>query len=165
MKKKSTAPKPKKSATPVIYPQPDVDDAPQLSLLSDVDLSELYTHSSREKINYVRSGVSKDELVSFKDKLNLDYDSLSRILSVSRAKLLKKKSTEKFDLYTSERILMLADLVGYGYRVFEDKASFNEWLKTPNTALSERTPLDLMDTMYGIGEVRNLIGRIEHGIY
>jgi len=61
--------------------------------------------------------------------------------------------------------MLLADVVVYGQFVFEDKDSFNEWLKTNNKALGNKAPIELMDTIYGIDEVKKEIGRIEYGVF
>jgi putative toxin-antitoxin system antitoxin component (TIGR02293 family) len=61
--------------------------------------------------------------------------------------------------------LLLADIYSYGYQVFENKEGFNQWMKQTNTALGGATPLQLLDTLYGMEEVKHLIGRIEYGVY
>jgi putative toxin-antitoxin system antitoxin component (TIGR02293 family) len=124
-----------------------------------------YAAPVSEKINVIKNGVSKQELEAVKEESDLDYETLSNILSVSKAKLHSKKGADKFDQNTSERIMLVADLVAYGQSVFEHKDSFNEWLKTNNTALGNKTPIELMDTIYGIDEVKKEIGRIEYGVF
>lgn len=128
-------------------------------------LSDLYKLSSATKIGYIKRGISKLYLVGIKDAINLDYDTLGRILSVSRAKLLSKKPEEKFDQLTSERIMLLADVFSYGLVVFEDKDRLTAWLKRPSKALGDKSPIDMMDTLYGIQEVKSELGRIEYGVY
>ena len=118
-----------------------------------------------QKINLIRDGVSKNDLEVIKEQSDLDYDTLSTILAVSRATLINKKGIEKFDSATSERILLLADTLAYGQSVFEDKHRFNTWMKTSNKSLGDKPPLALMDTLYGIQEIKKLIGRIEYGIF
>ncbi len=118
-----------------------------------------------QKINLIRDGVSKNDLEVIKEESDLDYDTLSTILAVSRATLINKKGNDKFDSATSERILLLADTLAYGLSVFEDKDRFNTWMKNSNKALGDKSPLTLMDTLYGIQEVKKLIGRIEYGVF
>jgi putative toxin-antitoxin system antitoxin component (TIGR02293 family) len=135
------------------------------SSISSVQISNLHTIPTGEKIAIIRNGVSKNELQEIKDESNLDYDTLSNILSVSRAKLINKKPAEKFDQATSERIMLLADVIAYGQSVFEDKELFNTWMKKPSVALGGKTPLEMMDTIYGLQEVKKELGRIEYGVY
>lgn len=121
--------------------------------------------SVREKIEIIRAGVSKKQLAMIKHEMNLDYDELSEILSTSRATLINKKNSEKFGSQISERLVQLNDVVAYGREVFEDNDNFNEWLRTPSEALGNVTPLSIMDTLYGIDEVKKEIGRIAYGVY
>lgn len=121
--------------------------------------------TATDKIGIIRAGVSKKQLTEIKQEMDLDYDELSEVLSTSRATLIKKRNTEKFDAQTSERIVLLNDVLAYGREVFEDNSNFNEWLRTPSEALGYVTPLSMMDTLYGIDEVKKEIGRIAYGVY
>lgn len=117
------------------------------------------------KIDLIKQGLSKDNLDEVKAQGEFDYVTLSNLLSVSRAKLLNKKKDEKFDPATSERIMLLGDVIAYGKSVFEDDERFHTWLRKASTALGGQKPLDLMDTVYGIEEVKKELGRIEYGIF
>jgi putative toxin-antitoxin system antitoxin component (TIGR02293 family) len=138
----------------------DMDDKPVT-----FSFSELSRISALDKINLIRKGLSKNNMDEIKKEAGLDYVTLSSLLSVSRAKLLSKKKNERFDILTSERIMLLGDVISYGHSVFEDDAKFNTWLRKPSKALGSRTPLELMDTVYGIEEIKKELGRIEYGVY
>ena len=128
-------------------------------------LATIPSMDTSEKITLIRNGVSKNDLEDIKQHSGLDYDTLAKILAVSRATLINKKGLEKFDTATSERILLLADTLSYGESVFEDGDRFNSWMKTSNKALGNRAPIEMMDTVYGIQEVKKMIGRIEYGVF
>ncbi len=118
-----------------------------------------------EKMEMFRGGISKAKLEALKQKTNLDYDRLSTLLSTTRATLINKKGTEPFGAALSERIVSIADVYSYGFEVFEDEAKFNQWVVRPNLALGGKQPFDLLDNQFGREEVKNLIGRIEYGVY
>lgn len=118
-----------------------------------------------EKMDMVREGVSKKNLENLKRKTNLDYDKLSTILLTNRATLINKKGTENFSIALSERIVSIADLYSYGFEVFEDEAKFNEWIFRPNKALGGKQPFHLLDNYFGREEIKNVIGRINYGVY
>jgi putative toxin-antitoxin system antitoxin component (TIGR02293 family) len=118
-----------------------------------------------EKMHIVKDGVSKKDLELLKSKTDLDYTMLAKALSVTRATLINKKRSEKFNVNLSERILGMADLYSYGFEVFENEERFNHWMGQPNKALGGKAPYDLIDNQFGREEVRNLIGRIDYGIY
>lgn len=118
-----------------------------------------------EKMDIVRAGITKEDLESLKERTALDYEQLAHALSVTRATLINKKKEEKFNTVLSERIVDLADLYSYGYEVFEDIDRFNEWIFRPNKALGGQKPYALLDNQFGRAEVRNIIGRIDYGVY
>ena len=62
-----------------------------------------------EKMIVSKSGVSKKDLVSLKQKTELDYDRLAKTLSVTRSTLINKKTSEKFSPTVSEKIVGLAE--------------------------------------------------------
>ncbi len=117
-----------------------------------------------EKMNIIKGGLSKKDLENLKEKTTLDYDKLAIALSVTRATLINKKGKEKFNISLSERIISLADIYSYGYEVFEDAATFNRWMFRSNKALGGEIPYHFMDNQFGREEVRNVIGRIDHGV-
>lgn len=121
--------------------------------------------SLQYKIDIIRNGITKKQLEAIKSETDLDYRTLSSVLLISRTSLIKKKGDEKFDQSTSERILRFAEFISYGREVFENRERFQAWLRHPATALGGRAPLELLDTLYGIEEVKKELGRIEYGVY
>jgi putative toxin-antitoxin system antitoxin component (TIGR02293 family) len=118
-----------------------------------------------EKMYISKMGISKKSLVSLKTRTHLGYDKIAKALSVTRATLINKKGGEKFNPTLSEKIVGLAEIYSYGFEVFEDEHRFNDWILKPNRALNGKTPFELLDSQYGREEVKNIIGRIEYGIY
>jgi len=118
-----------------------------------------------EKMVLADQGITKKDLEALKEKADLDYDDLARALSVGRATLINKKGSQKFNPALSEKIVGLADLYSYGYEVFEDKDRFNQWMLRPNQALGGQAPYNLIHNQFGREEVRNVIGRIEYGVF
>lgn len=118
-----------------------------------------------DKMQKSRNGVTKGELEQLKEKASLDYDTLAKGLAVSRATLINKKGNDKFTPEISEKIVGLVDVYAYGYQVFGDVDRFNAWMFRPNQALNGEAPFDFVDNQFGREEIKNLIGRIENGVY
>lgn len=118
-----------------------------------------------DKIELINKGISKKDLEYLKQKSGLDYDKLAEVLSVARATLINKKGSEKFNTSVSEKIVSLADIYAYGYEVFEDEARFNAWIFRPNQSLGGKMPYAFLGNQYGREEIKNLIGRIDYGVY
>jgi len=118
-----------------------------------------------EKMERLTVGISKKELETLKVRTELDYDKLAKLLSVTRATLINKPKSEKFNSVLSERMLVLADIYSYGFDVFGDEEKFKQWMFKPNTALGGKTPFEICDNQFGREEVKNIIGRIDYGVY
>jgi putative toxin-antitoxin system antitoxin component (TIGR02293 family) len=118
-----------------------------------------------EKMEISKGGITKKELELLKSVADLDYATMAKILSVTRATLINKKKEERFIGPLSERIVGLADLYAYGKNVFGDPERFNSWMNDPNKALGGKKPLEMIDNQYGREEVKNITGRIEYGVY
>jgi putative toxin-antitoxin system antitoxin component (TIGR02293 family) len=118
-----------------------------------------------EKMAVAEIGVSKKDLERLKNKANLDYERLAQALLVTRATLINKKGKAKFNRGLSERIVGLADIYSYGYDVFGNEERFNRWMSSPNQALGGRSPYELVNSQFGREEIRNMIGRIDYGVY
>lgn len=118
-----------------------------------------------EKMHVVREGVTKKDLEILKTRAKMDYTSLAKALSVTRATLINKKRGERFNSALSERILGLADLYSFGFEVFEDEEAFTQWMQKSNKALGGEIPLDVIDNQFGREEIKNVLGRIAYGVY
>lgn len=139
----------------------------QLSTIMFVERNEKpeMQMTALEKMEKAKSGLGKSELIRLKDRTNLDYEKLSKALSVTKATLIRKKGDQKYSPAISERMIGLADIYSYGFTVFEDEDKFKSWMFKPVHALGGKAPYDVIDNQFGREEVRSLIGRIEYGIY
>jgi putative toxin-antitoxin system antitoxin component (TIGR02293 family) len=169
----------KKKSTPADYQQDEssntsVVSEPEGAYISNYKMDVILSNATEkperqlsgfEKMHIVRDGVTKKDLELLKTKADLDYTMLAKALSVTRATLINKKRSERFGAGLSEKIVGMADLYSYGFEVFEDKERFNQWMSKPNKALGGQIPYDLIDNQFGREEVKNLIGRIDYGIY
>ncbi len=121
--------------------------------------------SFTKKIEIVKKGISKDQLASLKEIFDLEYSMLSKILGVTDRTLYLKKGEEVFNQSVSDRIMALAELYSYGYRLFKSRGLFHHWIKSTNRALGDVAPVSLLDTQVGMQEVKNELHRKESGIF
>ena len=117
-----------------------------------------------EKIQVAEEGISKAEFEEIKAETGLDYETLAHILTVTKATLHNKKGNEKFNAVVSERLVLLADIYAYGIEVFGEKERLNRWLVSEIRALGFKRPIDRLNTTMGMQEVKQIMGRIAHGI-
>ena len=64
----------------------------------------------------------------------------------------------------SDRLVRMARLVGELLNLWHgDKARVMAWLRSPNTALNEKRPMELLDTDPGVRLVENVINGLKYG--
>lgn len=128
-------------------------------------ISEMRKKSFKWKIEIVKGGVTKDQLATLKETLELEYTTLGKMLAVTDRTLYLKKGKEIFSQSVSDRIMSIIDVYGYAFDVFRDKKKVLRWMKRKNKALGDVAPIEVMDTQVGMQEVLNELRRLEIGIY
>lgn len=116
-------------------------------------------------IDLSRTGIQKSTLKSLADYLGITMETLSGLLHSSYRNIQRKDNDELLDTLKTEKVLELAAFAQRGIEVIGDKESFAEWLHSPLVALGNKTPLDFLDTSFGIQMVTKILGRLEQGVY
>jgi putative toxin-antitoxin system antitoxin component (TIGR02293 family) len=116
-------------------------------------------------IDAVRTGISFNEFEKITNETPFSLVEWANYLQLSERTLHRTQKDKKaFQPIHSERIVELVMLYEYGVEVFGDKDNFNVWLNSTSIALGGRTPKELLDTKFGVGMVKDELGRIEHGV-
>jgi putative toxin-antitoxin system antitoxin component (TIGR02293 family) len=124
------------------------------SLAGDFDLIAL-----------TREGIKKSTLKSLTEHLGISMETMSRLLHSSHRNIQRKDEEELLDTLKTEKVLELAAFAQRGIDVIGNKAAFTEWLHSPLATLGNKTPLDFLDTSFGIQMLTRLLGRLEQGVY
>lgn len=112
-----------------------------------------------------RQGVKVSSLKSLAGYLGINLETMSGLLHSSYRNIQRKGENDLLDSLKSEKVLELAAFAQRGIDVIGDKDSFIEWLHSPLMALDNKTPLDFLDTSFGIQVVTKVLGRLEQGVY
>lgn len=122
-----------------------------------------YNHIDR--IRLIRAGLPYASLEALSVKVNIPIKHFLSFLQIPQTTYNKKKrESEKLSGRDSEIILVLNELVDYGFDVFNGESEkFLSWLHKINLSLGGVTPKSLFDSLTGIQEVRKCLDRIEHG--
>ena len=116
------------------------------------------------KIAAIRTGIDAgivDDMVQyFHVSKNEIFDVLLTPASTAH-RLIKEK--RPLDAAASERVVRVADITRIAEETFGGPATAAQWLKTPNLALENATPLSMLDTEPGAGEVRRILSSINYG--
>ena len=121
---------------------------------SDIDLIEI-----------TRKGLPKSVVSTLSTVLGVSMEKMSSLLHISHRTIQRKGSNELLNVYSSEQILEIADVISRGIEVLGTLDSFTSWLHSDIRALNYAKPLDFLDTSFGTKLVKDILGRIEHGVY
>lgn len=133
-----------------------------MDLVSDSNFSR----DSFEMIQQVRLGLERGKADEVARKIGLTDKEMAPILNLSERTLHRLRPDSLLDNNSSERLLLLEQLLDHGLDVFDGRADvLGRWLRIPLSELHDQPPIHLLDTTTGFGMVHNVLGRIEHGIY
>jgi len=116
-------------------------------------------------ISVIRTGVTFSLFESISSMAPFTIHQWATYLDISLKSLQRyKKQEQQFKPSLSEKIIELAEVTYKGIEVFGSKEKFELWLNTPNFALGNNKPIELLKDSYGKEMVIDELVRIEHGI-
>jgi putative toxin-antitoxin system antitoxin component (TIGR02293 family) len=119
---------------------------------------------SQLTVENVRAGFSFNFFNNLRDLLGVTDAELAGHLLIPIRTFRRRAKTKSFDREQSDRLARIAAIYVQATKIFgPDQA--REWMKTPLPALGGNTPLALCDTTVGASEVKDVIGRIDYGVY
>lgn len=116
------------------------------------------------RIDAIRSGVGArvvDDMVAYLDVPKTVIFGVLHTPESTAHRLIRDNRT--LDSAASERVMRVADIMRMAEETFGGRAAATQWLKRRNLALGGRTPLSMLDTEPGAGEVRRILASINHG--
>lgn len=75
------------------------------------------------------------------------------------------KNSERFSTQESDAMYRLAMLMKLATELFNDEERALEWMKSSVYGLDGKRPLDMVSTTVDFEIVKDLIGRVEHGVF
>jgi putative toxin-antitoxin system antitoxin component (TIGR02293 family) len=111
--------------------------------------------SESRKVSSLIKDVTPFNETDWADFLDISTKSLQRY----------KQRSKQFKPIQSEKIIELAEVTNVGKNVFGSIEKFKLWLETPNFALGNMKPKELLKDSYGKEMVIGELTRIEHGIF
>lgn len=117
-------------------------------------------------ISVIRSGIPYSLFDLIRNFAPFSENDWAKFLGISTKSLHRYKSSEDhyFKPIHSEKIIEIAEVTKTGLDVFGDMDKFRLWLNTPNFALGNVTPTELLKDSYGKEMVISELTRINHGI-
>ncbi len=121
--------------------------------------------STIDVVSLLEKGFTKRNYLNAKQFIGFSHDEMATILSVSTRTLETKGNNDRLNDSASERLLKLAEVLVLGTQTFNNLDLFRGWLERPLRPLGGKSPKEIMVNMYGLDTVKNLLGRISHGVY
>lgn len=114
----------------------------------------------------IRAGLSIEAVKNVMRALEISSARLAESLMTSERTLarLRAQPGKRLSPGVSDRLYRLASVYVRAVEVLESPDAAREWLKSPQLALNNRVPLDMVETEPGTWLVLDLLGRIEHGV-
>jgi len=117
-------------------------------------------------IDIASKGLNANIIKNFRDYFNLSLDMTAHMLNVSEPSIYRwTKANKNLERNVSIKLFEISELFLLGTEIFGSKENFFKWLNLPNTALGGRQPRELIDMPEGVSKVRDILGRIEYGVY
>jgi putative toxin-antitoxin system antitoxin component (TIGR02293 family) len=115
------------------------------------------------RIKIVRGGAVPSLLVSGSEHFGMSRNLFARLLGISPATAERKiKTNSLLGQVETERLERIALIENEAEKVFGASTMARDWLTNTNTALGN-TPLSMLDTETGAGEVRKVLAAIAYG--
>ena len=113
----------------------------------------------------IRKGIPYSLFALIKDYTPFTLNDWAEYLNISGKSLTRYSQSDKFfkPIHT-EKIIELAEVTNLGLGVFGSENKFKMWLETPNYALGNQIPFELLKDSYGKEMVMGELTRIDQGI-
>lgn len=108
-----------------------------------------YSWPIEEKYKHIRAGLTKTQMLQFKEFTCLDYMTLSKICFVSLRTFYYKIQQDVLDGCITNGLTSLINLYGLGYTQVCNADAFNRWMKTACPSMNYRRPIDVCGTDIG----------------
>lgn len=112
----------------------------------------------------VRAGLPYAALEPLRERLDASDALLARVLGVSTRTLNRRRETGTLTTDESDRLVLLAEIVALAGQALDHSKGTQTWLCKPHSLLGGESPLDHMDTVTGMEEVKTMLYHIEYGM-
>ncbi len=117
-------------------------------------------------ITIADKGLNSNIILNFRKYFDISREFTAELLNISEPTIYRWiRKNQKLERNYSIQLFELTELFLFGYEVFENKENFFKWLELPNTAIGGLEPKKLLEVPGGISKVKDLLGKIEYGVY
>lgn len=114
----------------------------------------------------IRTGFPIHVFDVLKEQLNLSQETILDIIGISKSTLNRRRKNKRFNSIESDRFYRIVAIYLLVLKLFNgDNDGTKGWFARPVIALGDEVPISQLDTQVGAEKVRDLIGRLEHGVF
>lgn len=121
---------------------------------NDVDLIEIS-----------RKGLPTSVVHTLSLLLSISMEKMSQLLHMSHRTMQRKSDSDLLNVYSTEQVLEIAEVISRGIEVLGSVDAFTSWLHSEVRHLDYQKPIDYLDTSFGTTLIKDALGRIEQGVY
>lgn len=122
-----------------------------------------------EVMYMARPKISEFSVSKFQDlctKLLFTQQEWADILHISDRTLQRYlKDKKPFEGLYAEHLYQLENMADLGLHVFGTPKTLEQWLRTSRMVLGEVQDFSTLQSFWGVKQIANELGRIEHGVY
>ncbi|MCL2641816.1 MAG: DUF2384 domain-containing protein [Phycisphaerales bacterium] len=127
---------------------------------------DIDTDDVLKTVRSIRQGFSFKSMAKFQKTTGLSWAEISRFVGIPLRTLTRRQNQGRLLPDESDRLLRASAVFDMAVELFEgDVAGARKWLQNPKRALGGEIPLDFASTEIGAYTVKNIIGRLEHGVF
>lgn len=124
--------------------------------------------TEEEAHDVIYAGLPARAMIELTRKLpHTDVHALHEVIGISERSFARRKAhlNEPLSLTESSNVWRLAQFMEQAIRVFGEHDAAERWFSQPALALNNRRPIDLLKTPPGTQAVKDLLTRMEYGVY
>ena len=110
-------------------------------------------------------GIEGAAIRRFATYYGLSNDDLTRVLGIKKRTLQRREREKRLPPGETDRLWRAAVILTEATEILGSRSKASSWLHRENRALGGWRPLDMIATEAGYEEVRNVLGRIEWGVW
>ncbi len=118
-----------------------------------------------EVVATAKAGLRGRELWQIQQQARFSNEEWSRYLQVTPRTIQRYRTEETIDSASSERAILMAQIVEQGREVFGTDEKFKIWFHSPSFSLGGIAPNEILDTTTGMHLVKSELTRIEYGVF
>jgi putative toxin-antitoxin system antitoxin component (TIGR02293 family) len=123
-------------------------------------------HNESDLLRVASAGVPIKAVRHLQRHMRLSDREISEMLTIPESALARHEQTQSnLTRDEAEKAIQLSAVVAHGLDVFENEADFYHWLQLENPALGGERPQALLSSAPGREQVREVLGRIQWGIF